>query len=303
MSAEQLNLAESIKKVHQQLRNDVNQTPEAAESIWNQHVANTDKLNEYAKSMRQLAQHHWAEKAHGQTRLTWCYKTIKDYFFGNEISGLERKCARDKRKQILTDICADCQIRIQQRMTKPRVLDVGSCYNAFSIHDDLETIAIDIAPADESVHRIDFLRVPQPPFICAHSFDAIIFSLVLDYLPTCHQRLSACLIAHELLTCLGLLLIVEPDSTLRENRQKLWRQALESIGFGLVSNIKVTNLYCMAFRKITQQVKLNEDEHERISQLFNIPQDIMNDNESSKSEQKLISVDEDLFGELPFSFD
>ncbi|CAF4973816.1 unnamed protein product, partial [Rotaria magnacalcarata] len=91
--------------------------------------------------------------------------------------------------------------------------------------------------------------------------------------------------------------------TLRENRQKLWRQALESIGFGLVSNIKVTNLYCMAFRKITQQVKLNEDEHERISQLFNIPQDIMNDNESSKSEQKLISVDEDLFGELPFSFD
>ncbi|CAF4875349.1 unnamed protein product, partial [Rotaria magnacalcarata] len=26
-----------------------------------------------------------------------------------------------------------------------------SCYNAFSIHDDLETVAIDIAPADEVV--------------------------------------------------------------------------------------------------------------------------------------------------------
>ncbi|CAF1355368.1 unnamed protein product [Rotaria sordida] len=306
MSSEQLNLADSIKKVHQQLRHDVNQTPEAAETIWNTHVANIDKLNEYAKSMRQLAEHHWAEKSHGQTRLTWCYETIKDYFNGNEISGLERKCARDKRKQIHTDICESCQTRIQQRITRPRVLDVGSCYNAFSSFNDLETIAIDIAPADESVHRIDFLRLPQPPLISIHSFDAIIFSLVLDYLPTCRQRLSACLIAHQLLTCLGLLLIVEPDSILRENRQKSWRQALNSIGFSLISYIKVKNLYCMAFRKIVQQVIIiNEDEYEKISQLFNISQDnnIIDNNELQIIEQKLIQVDQDLFNELPFSFD
>jgi hypothetical protein len=60
--------------------------------------------------MRQLAEHHWAEKTHGQTRLTWCYETIKDYFSRN---GLERKCARDKRKEISTNICENCQQRIQ----------------------------------------------------------------------------------------------------------------------------------------------------------------------------------------------
>jgi hypothetical protein len=70
-------------------------------------------LNEYAQSMRQLAEHHWAEKAHGQTRLTWCYETIKDYFGGNKPNGLERRRARDQRKQISTDVCDNCQTRIQ----------------------------------------------------------------------------------------------------------------------------------------------------------------------------------------------
>ncbi len=63
--------------------------------------------------MRELAEHHWAEKSHGQTRLTWCYETIKDYFYGNGTSGLERKRARDQRKQISTHICENCQTRIQ----------------------------------------------------------------------------------------------------------------------------------------------------------------------------------------------
>jgi hypothetical protein len=133
-----------------------------------------------------------------------------------------------------------------------------------------------------------------------HSFNVIIFSLVLDYLPTCRQRLSACRIAHELLTCFGLLLIVEPDSSLRGNRQTRWRQALDSIGFALVSCVKVANLYCMAFRKIVTLFMINEEESERISQLFNIPQDTIIDDEI---DQKSIIVDQDLFNELPLCFD
>lgn len=105
------------------------------------------------------------------------------------------------------------------------------------------------------------------------------------------------------MTCLGLVLIVEPDSSLRENRQKSWRQALSSIGFALVSYVKVANLHCMAFRKITQSVMLKKDEHETISQLFNIPQDTMIDDEVLKSEEKSIPVEKDLFDELPLSFD
>ncbi|UJR14794.1 hypothetical protein I4U23_001782 [Adineta vaga] len=277
-----MNLANSIRKVHQELRHNVNRTPEEAESIWNAHVANIDKLDEYAQSMRQLAEHHWADKAHGQTRLTWCYQTIKDYFHGKEISGLQRKRARDQRKQIHIDICSHCQIRIEQGIDKPRVLDVGSCYNAFSQYMDLETIAIDIAPADESVHRIDFLRTPQPPLICTHSFDTILV-----------------LIAHQLLSCLGLLLIVEPDSSLRANRQISWRQALNSIGFGLVSYIKMANLHCMAFRKVLVPNETNENDYERIAQLLNIPQD----DQPLEIEIKSIEVDQDLFNELPFSSD
>lgn len=149
------------------------------------------------------------------------------------------------------------------------------------------------------MHRIDFLRTPQPPLICTHSFDTIIFSLVLDYLPTCRQRLSACLIAHQLLSCLGLLLIVEPDSSLRGNRYPSWRQALESLGFGLVAYLKVINVHCLAFRKRVAPPAMTEDERERIAELLNIPQD----NPPPEVERQLVEVDQDLFDELPLSFD
>ncbi len=48
---------------------------------------------------------------------------------------------------------------------------------------------------------------------------------------------------------------------------------------------------------------MTEDESERISQLFNIPQDIISNDESSDIEHKSIDVDQDLFNELPFSFE
>jgi hypothetical protein len=98
-------------------------------------------------------------------------------------------------------------------------------------------------------------------------------------------------------------LIIEPDSSLRENRQKSWRQALESIGFGLVSYVKVANIHCMAFRKMIALPVMSEDECERISQLFNIPQDVISDDESPDIEEKTVAIDQDLFDELPFSCD
>ena len=122
---------------------------------------------------------------------------------------------------------------------------------------------------------------------------------MLDYLPTCRQRLSACLIAHDLLTCLGLLLIVEPDSSLRENRQSSWRQALQSIGFALVTSVKMINLHCLAFRKLTAPTSVNEDEYERIACLLHIPQDTVRED---SSEQPSTAVDHDLFNELPLAY-
>lgn len=129
MSTEQITLAESIKKVHQELRRDVQQSrrparvlivhwllclqePEAAESIWNAHTADTEKLNTYAQSMRKLAEDHWAAKVHGQTRLSWCYDTIREYFCTEGVNGLARRRARDQRKQTPTEICPSCDQRI-----------------------------------------------------------------------------------------------------------------------------------------------------------------------------------------------
>ena len=134
--------------------------------------------------------------------------------------------------------------------------------------------------------------------ISSHAFDAVIFCLMLDYLPTCRQRLSACLIGHDLLACLGLLLIVEPDSSLRENRQSSWRQALQSIGFALVTSVKMSNLHCLAFRKLTAAASVDEDEYERIARLLHIPQDTIR---QESSVQPSTSVDHDLFNELPLA--
>lgn len=61
----------------------------------------------------------------------------------------------------------------------------------------------------------------------------------------------------------------------------------------------------MAFRKLISLPVISEDESERISQLFNIPQDVItdDDDESPDIEQKPIAIDQDLFDELPFSCD
>jgi len=59
----------------------------------------------------------------------------------------------------------------------------------------------------------------------------------------------------------------------------------------------------MAFRKIISLPIMTEDESERISQLFNIPQDIISNDKSSDIEHKPIDADQDLFNELPFSFE
>ncbi len=59
----------------------------------------------------------------------------------------------------------------------------------------------------------------------------------------------------------------------------------------------------MAFRKLISLPVMSEDESERISQLFNIPQDVATDDESPDIEQKTVAIDQDLFDELPFSCD
>ena len=133
---------------------------------------------------------------------------------------------------------------------------------------------------------------------------------MLDYLPRCDQRLKACLIAHQLLRCLGLLLIVQVDSSLRDECYCSWREGLQMIGFSVVNCVKKKNLHCMAFRKVhCNHIQFDDnddnDEYKTISALFHIPQDTREVAETHKydeSERRVI-IDRDLFDELPSNCD
>ena len=86
----------------------------------------------------------------------------------------------------------------------------------------------------------------------ADSYDTVVFSLLLSYLPSTRQRLQCCINAHRLLRLHGLLLIITPDSS-HQNKHarmmKAWKNCIEALGFHRWRYIKDTHLHCMAFRK------------------------------------------------------
>lgn len=148
-----------------------------------------------------------------------------------------------------------------------RLLDVGSCYNPFSAYTDINAVAIDLTPATEDVMECDFLKLNVTPggaenlagsletplkALRESSFQAVVFCLVLEYLPSCTQRWSFCRKAALLLKPNGLLFIVTPDSKHQQRNAAMiasWRKALEHIGLLRVRYEKRQHLHCMAFRK------------------------------------------------------
>ncbi|CAF1623038.1 unnamed protein product, partial [Didymodactylos carnosus] len=156
-----------------------------------------------------------------------------------------------------------------------------------------------------SVQHIDFLNIDS--YYGAHTFDVIIFCLYLDYLPSCRQRFQSCINAFNLLTCYGLLLIVEPDSNHQgksHERLQAWKQCLEYLGFIRMKYEKLDHLHLMAFRKIHLHLPLDLDEKfEQMSQLLYIPQDFQNKREKPTpvvTERENIT---ESFQELPFQSD
>ena len=66
------------------------------------------------------------------------------------------------------------------------------------------------------------------------SYDVVVFSLLLSYLPSTSQRMSCCVNAHRVLRLHGLLLIVTPDSSHQNRHAALmvgWRTCIEALGF------------------------------------------------------------------------
>ncbi|XP_067683648.1 S-adenosylmethionine sensor upstream of mTORC1-like isoform X1 [Haliotis asinina] len=157
---------------------------------------------------------------------------------------------------------------------KVRLLDVGSCYNPFEQFDEFLAIGIDISPAKPSVYHCDFLHLEttDPLQVAMDTLDTyvsnlrdpierlprqifhvVVFSLLLEYLPSAYQRWLCCQKAHSLLMLNGLLLIVTPDSHQQHRNaamMKSWRVAIESMGFQRWRYIKLDHIHCMAFRKV-----------------------------------------------------
>lgn len=143
-----------------------------------------------------------------------------------------------------------------------------------------------------------------------NSFHVIVFSLLLEYLPSPDQRWTCCLKANELLNTNGLLLIITPDSHKQHRNAamiKSWKEAIESIGFKQWRYVKLEHLHCLAFRKSAKTEELSVDLNVPSGMLY-IPQDFheLSDNtnmcEYSEEDEKFFM---DSAGELPcfHSFD
>ena len=276
--------AKVVKEVHAQLRIKIKRSKRVdgeddgqEMEIWREHLRDEEKLERYSKAMKDLAtKGKWRKKEREEkreSRIVWINEKIRKYFREGDEERFEKRRIRkmgslrpeeEKREK-------DSEQR-QRREGKVSVLDVGSCFNPFSLNPDLAVTAIDIAPAEESVWRCDFLNVDIGPGeddedgirlgkgkqareligLPVGHFDAVIFCLLLEYLPSPTLRYEAVLRARDVLGPSGLLFIVTPDSCHQGRNMgviKRWKICLGQLGLARVYYEKLTHVHCMAFAK------------------------------------------------------
>ena len=120
---------------------------------------------------------------------------------------------------------------------------MGSCYDPFSSLPRLRVTALDLCPAVPSVLRGDLLSVPltdrteasggELRSLAVGSWHAVMFCLLLEYLPTPGMRYECCRRAAALLRPEGVLMVASPDSAHRTANGPLyraWRLALATLG-------------------------------------------------------------------------
>ena len=129
-SEEHKDLANFIKNVHKQLRVEAQSCEAGPEVAWEKHLERTETLQAYAGAMRRLATLHWTDDSN--SRIQWVHKHIHNYYFR---AGIQSEHARDRKfanrlGEIIPEVIPD-------NIEKARVLDVGSCYNPFSVYEEL----------------------------------------------------------------------------------------------------------------------------------------------------------------------
>ena len=186
-------------------------------------------------------------------------------------------------------------------------MDVGSCHNPllkfFSNEDNrFDLMAIDLSPACDTVLRGDFIQIPLNDEnheiiendlvnLKRNSFEAVIFCLLLEYLPTAELRLKAVEKAIDLLKPFGILLIVTPDSSHQgknQHQMKSWRLAMAKLGMVRIYIDKLKHVTCLGYVKIEPRSEFEKVFQSEIGQIqkkfdntdfniqtaFYIPQDL-----------------------------
>lgn len=221
----------------------------------------------YAQAMCKLATEYWERNANDDqnkgavSRVQWVVQHCENYYFSG---GLKNAFAKE------ISLCHRFNLKTGDILepnspTQLRVLDVGSCYNPFQGYSRFEVVAIDIAPASRDVHQCDFLNVEilekggwsqnvtgRITDLTKESFDVVVFSLLLEYLPSSKQRYTCCSNASKLLAPGGILCVITPDSkhaSANSRIMKKWKFALAHAGLLRIEYEKLPHLHCMVFRK------------------------------------------------------
>lgn len=261
-------LAYIIKLCHDSLRLVTKQ--HGAEKAWEEHIKDTQRLQQYALAMHQLA-HIWEENTTkedlmAKSRIKWTMEYCMSYFFF-ECIYLDKRLREQRLLESWKDFdCSQCQY-LEAVPEKLKMLDVGSCFNPFGKFDCVEVTAIDLCPATNDVLKGDFLKICVEDIADSKSykirndevialpkmyFECVVFSLLLEYIPDSKLRLECCQKAYDLLKYEGILVIITPDSQhVGKNAaiMKNWRYTLGTIGFTRIRFEKLRHITCMVFRK------------------------------------------------------
>lgn len=312
-SDEQRQLATTIKNIHRRLRNRSKDV--GAEEAWREHLNDEATLKVYAKSMRELAEKHWKQNASEDDRIDWTVNFCEKYFQSDELERRKQKELRTIKQLGEEEIVIEA---VDETFGgKLEALDVGSSGNFFKTYERFNMLPIDISPSDNSVLFCDFLSVPIEDRIIrdestvtalpSSHFHVVIFSLLLEYLPSSDQRIRCCEKALQVLKTNGILIIITPDSNhhMKNSKQiKNWQWTLAKIGFQRVKVEKLKNLTCMTFRKgLTTEIPQRWAESHKEAYIefkLEIPQDKVATKEQLHEVATKIKFDVDLMNELPF---
>ena len=236
------------------------------DAAWTNHLTEHRLLKEYSDAMKELHDVHWQKYSNEprrchSTRIGQIHSTVMKYF-----NNLPKTLEEDKihGEHLRRFGFCDAEPFIDPSLyevpeRKLKVLDVGSSHDPFREFEEFDTTAIDLFPAVDTVHQADFLDVPihdSPPEkldpsklqLVKNSFDAVVSSYVMTYLPCPEMRLKKCQKIYELLKPNGLYVIATPGESQKKVLFK-WERALKWLGFYKDTSFSQRAYYIFSMRK------------------------------------------------------